>query len=82
MTSHDLRRSPPQESLSFDARLLISELAVCVHVSDFFPDVLERNRQLVERGLYPVWRQCPLCVAGPSPGPGRSYAPQSKAKAS
>ena len=54
MTSHDLRRSPPQERLSFDARLLISELAVCVHVSDFFPDVLERNRQLVESGLYRV----------------------------
>lgn len=39
-------RPRPAQRLSFDARLLISELELCVHVSDFFPETGEHNRQL------------------------------------
>ena len=56
----DEEAEPPQR-LSFDARLLISELEVCVHVSDFFPETAERNRT--------------LAAAPPPPPPGRPPKP-------
>ena len=61
LPSPTLRPAPPAQRLSFDARLLISELEICVHVSDFFPETVERNRT--------------LAATPPPPPPGRLPKP-------
>ena len=55
----------------------LKELADLKDGSAFKTAAKELAEQLVQKALHPVWRQRPICLPGPSEGPGRSRTAQS-----
>ena len=58
---------------SFISAVVAGLLPICTRKS--------KAGQLVQHAVYPVGGQRPVCLPGPSEGPGRSYAPQSASRA-
>ena len=76
------KRPPPPPPPPFATGIADGDIFVCFNFrSDRAREMFEclSVKPLVERALRPGRGHRPICLPGPSGGPGRSYAPRSKA---